>query len=108
MKDYHLDDASVQYYVMTGAGLHVSRVFVVHIDNQYVRHGKIEVDKLFHKEDITVTAKEKQAFIMKEIERQREMLKGEEPIIDMAPIVMNIIPVISSVIAGHISLSIRI
>jgi hypothetical protein len=85
VKDYHLPDASVQYYVITGTGLPVSRVFVVHVNNQYVRQGEIEVDKLFFKEDITTIVKEKQAFVVEEIKRQRAMLKGDEPIIDIGP-----------------------
>jgi hypothetical protein len=85
VKDYHLDDAAVQYYVMTGAGLPISRVFVVHVNNQYVRQGEIEVDKLFYQEDITTIAKDKQAFIVEEIARQRAMLKGDEPEIDIGP-----------------------
>jgi len=85
VKDYHIDDASVQYYVITGSGLAISRAFVVYVDTQYVRHGEIEVDKLFHKEDITATAKEKQKFIAEEIKRQRKMLKGKEPTIDIGP-----------------------
>ena len=85
VKDYHYHDASVQYYVISGAGLSLSRVFLVHVNNQYVRQGEIEVDKLFHKEDITAIAKEKQIFVVEEIERQRAMLKGDEPLIDIGP-----------------------
>ncbi|TRZ42973.1 DUF2779 domain-containing protein, partial [bacterium] len=85
VKGYHLDDTSVQYYVISGSGLAVSRVFVVHVNNQYVRNGEIEVDKLFHREDISAIAKEKQVFIVEEIARQRVMLKGEEPVIDIGP-----------------------
>lgn len=85
VKNYYLDDASVQYYVITGAGLPISRVFVVHVNNQYVRQGAIEVDKLFHKEDITAIAKEKQGFIEEDIERQKAMLKGDEPDIAIGP-----------------------
>jgi len=85
VKDYHLHDASVQYYVISGTGLPVSRVFVVHVNNKYVRQGDIEVDKLLHMEDITALAKENQAFIVEEIERQRAMLKGDEPAIDIGP-----------------------
>lgn len=85
VKDYHLDDASVQYYVITGAGLSLSRVFVVHVNNQYVRQGEIEVDKLFCPVDITSTVKDKQSFIMEEIERQRTMLKRDEPVINIGP-----------------------
>ena len=83
VKDYHLDDAAVQYYVISGTGLPISRLFIVHVNNQYIRQGEIEVDKLFYKEDITTIAKEKQTFIVEEIERQRAMLKGDEPIIDI-------------------------
>ena len=57
VKDYHLDDAAVQYYVISGTGLPISRLFIVHVNNQYVRQGEIEVDKLFYKEDITTIAK---------------------------------------------------
>lgn len=85
VKPYHHDDVSVQYYVMSGAGLPISRVFLVHVNNQYVRQGEIEVDKLFCKKDITVIAKEKQAFIVEEIEKQRTMLRGDEPVIDIGP-----------------------
>jgi len=85
VKDYHYHDASVQYYVISGSGLPISRIFIVHVNNQYVRQGEIEVDKLFHKEDITTISKEKQAFVVEEIERQRAMLKGDEPIIDIGP-----------------------
>ncbi len=83
VRDYHHFDAAVQYYVITGAGFTLSRVFLVHVNSQYVRQGEIEVDKLFHKEDITAIAKEKQIFVVEEIERQREMLMGEEPIVDI-------------------------
>jgi len=85
VKDYHLDDASVQYYVISGTGLPISRVFIVHINNEYVRQGEIEVKQLFYKEDITTIAKDKQAFIVEEIARQRAMLKGDEPDIAIGP-----------------------
>ena len=64
VRDYHHFDAAVQYYVITGAGLSVSRVFLVHVNKQYVRQGEIEVDQLFHKADITTIAKEKQTFVV--------------------------------------------
>jgi hypothetical protein len=83
VRDYHHFDAAVQYYVITGAGLTLSRVFLVHVNSKYVRQGEIEVDQLFHKADITTIAKEKQTFVVEEIERQREMLMGEEPIVDI-------------------------
>lgn len=85
VKEYHILDAAVQYHVITGCGLPVSRVCVVHVNNEYVRAGDIDVKGLFHMEDITPVIQEKQADIIEEIRRQRIMLKGDEPAIDIGP-----------------------
>ena len=36
VKDVHYNDVSIQYYVLKGAGISVSKAFLVHINNQYV------------------------------------------------------------------------
>lgn len=53
MKDIYLPDAAIQFYTVKGSGLPVSRVYLVHINNQYIREGDIEVQKLFTVNDIT-------------------------------------------------------
>jgi len=53
VKDVHLDDVALQYYVLIGAGIDLVKTSLVHLDNQYVRKGDLEVDKLFSAEDIT-------------------------------------------------------
>jgi hypothetical protein len=78
-KDYHSDDVSVQYYVMTGCGLPVSKALIVHLDNTYVRKGNIEIDKLFAMADLTEDVVEKQSAIKAEIRNQRRMLAGGLP-----------------------------
>ena len=40
-------DVSYQYYVLTKLGYDVQKVCLVHIDTSYVRHGELELDKLF-------------------------------------------------------------
>jgi hypothetical protein len=85
VKDVHIDDVAVQYYVVSGTGLSVSRAYLVHINNKYVRKGDIEVAKLFSKEDLTEKVIEKQSFVKKEIEKQKQMLQGKEPIIGIGP-----------------------
>jgi hypothetical protein len=85
VKDYHVNDASVQYYVISGTGLPVMKVFVVHINTGYVRHGEIALEKLFKIVDITDTAKGKESFIVEELQKQRRMLQGDEPAIDIGP-----------------------
>ena len=82
-KDHHYNDVAVQYYVLKGTGLLVSKAFLVHINNQYVRNGDIEVDKLFTVQDLTDDVIDNQAFVENEIREMREMLEGQEPDIDI-------------------------
>ncbi len=83
VKDVYYDDIAVQYYVLKGSGLPVSKTFLVHINNQYVRKGEIEVDKLFTIQDLSNDIIEKQKSIKNEIEKMRRMLKSQEPNIDI-------------------------
>ena len=83
VKDHHYNDVAVQYYVLKGAGLPVSKAFLVHINSQYVRNGDIEVDKLFTVQDLTDDVIGNQEFVKDEIKKMREMLEVQEPDIDI-------------------------
>ncbi|MDX9749594.1 MAG: DUF2779 domain-containing protein [Flavobacteriales bacterium] len=47
VKDYHLTDAALQSWVIEGCGLSLADVSIVHINNQYVRQGAVDVQRLF-------------------------------------------------------------
>jgi hypothetical protein len=81
----HVNDAAFQYYVFAGSGLPVSKASVVCINSAYTRRGKISVEELFKTEDKTESVLEKRPFVAKEIARQRSMLRGNEPVIDIGP-----------------------
>jgi hypothetical protein len=83
IKDVYLDDSAIQYYVLTGSGLPVSKVFLVHINNQYIREGDIDPKSLFTINDITDTVKDKQPFIAENIVKLKAMLKADMPDIDI-------------------------
>lgn len=85
IKYVHLDDIAVQYYVVVGSGLPVSRAHLVHINNQYVRNGDIEPLKLFTIADVTPAAEEKQEFVGQKISELQAMLTGSIPEIDIGP-----------------------
>lgn len=76
VKDYHFDDLAIQYYVLSGSGLPIKKVSLVHVNNQYVRNGGIEVRELFSAEDLTDAVKAKQAFVAEKVSSMRNMLKG--------------------------------
>lgn len=82
-KDHYIDDSAVQYYILTKSGLPVSSAFVVYINNKYVRDGNIEPEKLFTVMDITDKVQEKQNAVRDEIKKQKEMLRGGNPAIDI-------------------------
>lgn len=49
----HEFDLAFQAAVLEGTGLKVRNIFVIHVNNQYVRHGAIEADKIAITEDVT-------------------------------------------------------
>lgn len=83
VKDPNYDDAAIQYYVVTNSGLPVSKVFLVHINNKYVRQGDTDVQQLFTSEDITELTLVRQEDLPATITDLREALKGDEPAIDI-------------------------
>lgn len=84
-KAHFRDDVALQYHVVGMAGLPVARAFLVHVNNRYVQQGAIDVNKLFTVIDVTDTVKDKRPFIEDELARQRIMLTGDEPVIDIGP-----------------------
>ena len=86
VKDVYIDDASIQYYVISSLGYKVSGVNIIHIDNSYVRGEKLELEKLFHAEDVTEQIMQKQAEIPQILNKFEEILsKNVEPEVDIGP-----------------------
>ena len=71
VKDIYLDDVSYQQFVLEKCGLDISKVSIVHINNTYVRHGDLDLNQLFHIEDVTEQSNQKQ----KEVEERLAFLK---------------------------------
>ena len=85
LKDVYLDDIAVQYHVLAGAGIEPLSAFLVVLNRDYVRQGEIDVHQLFSKIDVTDLVLDKQTEIIAEIGRQKVMLAGEQPVIDIGP-----------------------
>lgn len=83
MKDVYLDDIALQYHVLKGAKVSVTRAHLVHIDNTYVRRGKIEPDRLFAVVDLTAEVKEAQPRIKESLASLHKVLLGKEPKVDI-------------------------
>ncbi len=85
VKNSNYHDVSLQLYVVSGAGIQPSKASLVHINNQYVRNGDIEVDKLFTVCDMTSDVTGMQQNLPSVITKMRYMLVGDQPNIDIGP-----------------------
>ena len=47
LKDIYFHDVSIQYYVLSNLGFKVKDVYVVHVDNSYVRGDELDLKELF-------------------------------------------------------------
>jgi hypothetical protein len=52
-EEVHLPDIAFQAFVLTGAGIKLRKCFLAHINNEFVRHGPIDPQKVFTLEDVT-------------------------------------------------------
>ena len=78
ISEIYLEDVAFQYYVLTGAGLKINHAYILHINSTYVRHGELELGKLFHLEDCTEYALELQEKIPARLQAIRLAMKMKE------------------------------
>ncbi len=81
-KEYHRDDAAIQYYALSSI-LKINKVFIVHINNQYERKGDIDIQSLFTIDDITDDVIARQSDIHSTLKSLDTMLQSEQPDIDI-------------------------
>ena len=68
-KEEHIDDVGFQQICFEAAGIKIGRTNLIHINTDYVRHGEIEIKKLFTSEDITDEVNKKLPEIKEEIKK---------------------------------------
>ena len=80
VKEEYYPDVGIQYYVLKGAGLNIHRVFLVHLNNQYVYDGKaLDLEGLFSSSDLTEGAIAYQEEIPELLAGLKEMLAASDP-----------------------------
>ena len=86
IKDYHLDDASVQYHTFTQAGYKIDRCLILHINNSYVRQGVLDLSALFTQVDVTDRVHAQQPAIPALVASLRALTaQSQEPQIGIGP-----------------------
>ena len=80
VKNEHINDISLQYYILKQSGIVVNSANIIHIDSNYIwEGGPIDIHKLFRIVDVTEVVLEKQeslpleVFVFKSIVNEREI-----------------------------------
>jgi len=85
VKEVHLHDVSIQYYVLSGLSYNIVQASVIHIDNSYVRGDELEIEKLFSIVDVIDEVKILQPEIPDHLKMFQNILsdKKNEPDVDI-------------------------
>lgn len=79
VKDVNIHDVSFQKHVYELKGLKINKCYLMFINNEYVKQGEIDPEKLFKKEDITELVNEYSQGIQERIDEMLEVIKKEKP-----------------------------
>jgi hypothetical protein len=67
VKPQHIEDAALQYYVLSNNGLNLGDFSILHLNREYVRIGDLNLAELFTPTSVLSEVLEKQTFIPKNI-----------------------------------------
>jgi len=82
VKEYHIIDASLQYWVMCKSGFKPDKFFLMHINNKYVKSGTINIKELFILNDITELVIKKQSWVDTQLVNLKTIISNNsEPLI---------------------------
>lgn len=86
IKSAHIQDAALQYYAITNAGLDLEDFSVIHLNRKYIRNGDLNLSKLFTLSSVLNEVKERQPFIAVKVNELISVLELKmPPVIEMSP-----------------------
>jgi hypothetical protein len=86
VKEQHIEDAALQYYVLSNCGLNLHDFSILHFNNEYVRVGEINIAQLFTAASVLESIEAKQAFIPKNIADFKKLIYLKNiPEVEMGP-----------------------
>ncbi|MBW1692213.1 MAG: DUF2779 domain-containing protein [Deltaproteobacteria bacterium] len=80
VKEAHLMDVAIQYYVMQGAGLEIASAGITHLNSRYVYDGnELELENLFSFSDLTEWVISAQEEVSRRLGYLKEILRAPDP-----------------------------
>jgi hypothetical protein len=84
ISETYLNDAALQYYVLSNSGLNIKDFSIIYINNQYVRQGELDINSLFVIESVIEQVLALQEYVLENVERLKKILiKKKMPDIDI-------------------------
>jgi hypothetical protein len=76
VKGVNIKDVAFQAYVLEGSGVKLRRLYLTHVNNQYVHQDTINASEFFHSEDVTEDARKLQVMVKPELGNMHKVLTG--------------------------------
>ena len=84
ISETYLNDAALQYYVISNLGIKVKDFSIIYINNQYIRRGKLNLNELFISESVLGLISPMQNSVNENVKRFKKVLmKKQIPDIDI-------------------------
>ncbi len=84
ISETYIRDAALQYWVISNCGYKIKDFSITYINNQYVRNGELELDKLFITESVLKLILPLQKWVEENVDRFKKVLaKRSIPVIDI-------------------------
>ncbi len=75
VKEQHVTDAALQYYVLSQCGIDVADFSIVHFNKEYIRMGALDIQQLFTAESVLEQVLDQQEFIEEKLAELNKVLK---------------------------------
>ena len=86
VSETYIKDAAIQYYTITNSGIDLKDISIVHINNQYVIDGELDIHQLFTIESVYDQVLEFLPRIPNEVRRLKNVIESPEtPNVDIGP-----------------------
>ena len=84
--DTYIIDASLQHHIMQKSGLDIANISIIHINNAYVRNGKLDLNQLFNSVLVTQEAINNKNYVKEKLLELHNVLSKESiPSVDIGP-----------------------
>jgi len=78
VKEEYIDDVAFQKYCYEKAGLNIRKCYVMFVNNEYVRKGKVKAEDFFKKEEITKDVNERTEWVDEKIKEMFKIIDTKE------------------------------